>query len=120
MVLIFEDAATSRRVSERLGTRTLLDSGRHYYGAMAPLLHKRMPKTEGCPFDCTRYPTSQRYEPHMLPHTDDLLARAVALSIGVVDSYLGSACGIDILTADEQIPNVATGIRERIMEALNE
>lgn len=116
MVLIFDDAATSRRVSERLGTRTLLDSGRHYYGAMAPLLNKRMPKAEGCPFECTRYPTAQRYEPHMLTRTDDLLARSMALSIGVVDSYLGSACGIDILTEDDEIPDVAAAIRERILE----
>ena len=40
----------------------------------------------------------------------------MALSIGVVDSYLGSACGIDILTEDDEIPDVAAAIRERILE----
>jgi hypothetical protein len=39
----------------------------------------------------------------MLPKTDDLVSRAVNLSIGVVDSGLGTDFGINILSTDSEI-----------------
>lgn len=51
---------------------------------------------------------------HNLPHdkgayprTDDILTRAVNISIGVVDAGLGSAFGINIDSTDEQIRQAA-------------
>ena len=116
-VLLFDDPGKARAAAGRLGTRTLLESGRHYYGAMAPLLYRRTPKMDGCPFACPNHPNARTYDPNMLPQTDDVLGRAVALSVGVVDSYLGSACGINILTPEDQIGPIVSDLRRKILEA---
>ena len=55
------------------------------------------------------------YEKHMLPQTDDILERAVNISVGVVDKGLGSGYGINILSTDEEIKNVGESIREIIL-----
>ena len=43
----------------------------------------------------------------MLPKTDDILSRAINLSVGVVDSGLGTDFGINILSTDEEIDRKA-------------
>ena len=48
----------------------------------------------------------------MLPQSDAILDRAVNISVGVVDKGLGSGCGININSTDEEIMAVATRIRE--------
>ena len=53
----------------------------------------------------------------MLPQTDDILNRAVNISIGVVDKGLGSGCGININSSEEEINAVAKHIRE-VIESL--
>ena len=50
---------------------------------------------------------NKRYWKHMLPRTDDILARAINLSIGVVDPGLGAGFGINILAGDEEIESKA-------------
>ena len=57
------------------------------------------------------------YQKHMLPQTDDILNRAVNISIGVVDKGLGSGCGININSSEEEINAVAKHIRE-VIESL--
>ena len=54
------------------------------------------------------------YAKHMLPATDDILERAVNISIGVVDKGLGSGTGININSSEEEIMAVAKNIREII------
>ncbi len=49
----------------------------------------------------------KRYEKHMLPRTDDILSRAVNLSVGVVDSGLGTDFGINILSTEAEIDQKA-------------
>ncbi|MBN1466332.1 hypothetical protein JXA02_11250, partial [candidate division KSB1 bacterium] len=41
------------------------------------------------------------------PKTDDILSRAINLSVGVVDAGLGAAFGINIMSTDEEIERVA-------------
>ncbi|HHW48497.1 MAG TPA: DegT/DnrJ/EryC1/StrS family aminotransferase, partial [Clostridiaceae bacterium] len=52
------------------------------------------------------------YSAHMLPQTDDILERAVNISVGVVDDGLGSAFGININSTDDEIKAVADKISE--------
>ncbi len=60
-------------------------------------------------------PNDRVYKKHMLPATDDILGRAVNISVGVVDKGLGSGYGINILSDDEEIKNVGNNIRELIL-----
>ena len=41
-------------------------------------------------------PDRQRYEPGMLPQTDDLVNRAMSIGIGVADLNLGSSFGVTV------------------------
>jgi 2-keto-3-deoxy-L-rhamnonate aldolase RhmA len=49
----------------------------------------------------------KRYHSHMLPQTDDILARSIGLSVGVVDPGLGAGFGINILASDDEIARAA-------------
>ena len=55
------------------------------------------------------------YSAHMLPRTDDILERAVNISIGVVDKGLGSGYGINILSTEDEIRTVGGNIRRIIL-----
>ena len=55
------------------------------------------------------------YTKGMLPQTDDILGRAVNISVGVVDKGLGSGYGINILSTEDEIKQVAANIRELIL-----
>lgn len=107
LVLTFDRVEAAAAVADTIGTCTLLASGRHYYGNMLPLLSRRTPTVAECPFACHAHPTTRRYAPGMLPRTDDLLGRSVAISVGVVDSYLGTAFGINVTSPESEIQEVA-------------
>lgn len=56
---------------------------------------------------------------HNLPHgkgayskTDDILSRAINLSVGAVDAGLGAAFGINIQSTDEDIEKAAKQFRD--------
>jgi len=51
------------------------------------------------------------------PQTDDLLSRAINLSVGVVDGGLGSGFGITIRSTDDEIRGVGQAIRDAVMNA---
>jgi dTDP-4-amino-4,6-dideoxygalactose transaminase len=118
LVLQFESVEAARAVATRLGTSTLIDSGRHYYGNMPQLLGRRMPTASEHPFGCAAHPTSQRYEPHMLPRTDDILGRSITLSVGVVDAYLGAGFGINPFSSPDEIAAVAGAVRSAVDEVV--
>ena len=53
---------------------------------------------------------AERGRPHgkgAYPRTDDILSRAINLSVGVVDAGLGAAFGINVLSTDEDIEQAA-------------
>lgn len=93
-------------VAEKLGTKTISHSGWHVYNNMEQILGKKQ-LTAGPPFRSTEFPTDVVYEKGMLPQTDDILERAINISIGVVDAGLGAGFGIDPLSTDEQIRSKA-------------
>lgn len=107
LALTLSTSGRARAVAEQLGTSTLLASGRHYYGNMSPLLARRGITDVACPFACAAHPTTRRYEPGMLPRTDELLSRTIALSVGVTDSYLGTGFGITVHSGEAEIGRTA-------------
>lgn len=101
LTLLFDDQATADRFCDAIGSKTISHSGWHVYNNMEQMLALEYDLPE----------KKVTYHKHMLPRTDDILARAVNISIGVVDKGLGSAFGISILSEDEEIDAVAARIR---------
>lgn len=103
----FASAALAGEVASRLNTITLSRSGKHHYANMTQL-HAEQPVAAGA---ATRAPERavprRSCPPGSLPRTDDLLDRSIALSVGVVDSYLGSGVGIDVTAGDDAIEAAA-------------
>ena len=62
-----------------------------------------MPSETGCPFNCPSHPADVNYAPGTCPRTDDVLSRAINISIGVQDPELGSAFGIRLTSTGSQI-----------------
>jgi 8-amino-3,8-dideoxy-alpha-D-manno-octulosonate transaminase len=98
----------ARKIASALGTKVVADSGWHVYSNMEQILEKRTITAEGCPFTCPYYKGGQvDYRKGMLPQTDDLLSRAINISIGVSDPGLGSAFGVTIHDNDDTIDDCA-------------
>lgn len=101
--LIFDDVAHARRTCERLGTKTVSESGWHVYSNMEHIIREL---------------DSRGHDVRLgaFPKTDDLLARAVNLSVGVVDGGLGSGFGINIRSTDEEIQAKADLVKKAVAE----
>lgn len=102
LTLIFKDAKTAKRFCKKANTTTISHSGWHVYSNMEQLLERKTYTDTGYPFT-NEFNSNRTYEAGMLPQTDDILNRAVNISIGVVDKGLGSGIGINILSTDEEI-----------------
>jgi dTDP-4-amino-4,6-dideoxygalactose transaminase len=105
----FDTAELARAVASRLGTITLATSGKHNYANIPQLASYATPGGI-CP-------PNFNAQPGTLPRTDDLLSRTVALSVGVVDSYLGTGFGINIRSGDDEISAVAKTFVGAVREA---
>jgi len=116
LTLLFPDKAPADAFAEKVGTQTLAHSGWHVYNNMEQILQKKTYTAYPCPYECPAYGKDIQYYPHMLPKTDDILDRAINISVGVVDKGLGSGFGININSSDEEIQLVA----DRIISALAE
>jgi dTDP-4-amino-4,6-dideoxygalactose transaminase len=90
LTVLFESPENAARVSRRLGTATVDKSGWHVYSNMEHF--NRYLKERGLPSGKGAY-----------PRTDEILSRAVNLSVGVVDAGLGAGFGIQIDSSDEEI-----------------
>ncbi len=111
--------AIARRVAQALNTRVVADSGWHVYSNMEQILEQRTITPEGCPFTCPFYKGERpRYFKGMLPQTDDLLARAINISIGVSDPGLGSAFGVTMRDGFEEVDARAEEFRRAVREAM--
>ncbi len=104
LVLYLEDEERTRRVAARLGTKPLQESGWHVYSNMEHI--QKALKDRG--FDISL---------GAFPRTDDLLSRAINLSVGVVDGGLGSGYGINIRSTDDEIAAVGQSVREAVVNA---
>jgi 8-amino-3,8-dideoxy-alpha-D-manno-octulosonate transaminase len=92
--VIFDSKEMAARVSKALGSKTVDQSGWHVYANMEHVLnhlkHVGQPHTKGS-----------------YPKTDDILSRAMNISIGVVDGGLGAGWGININSTDIEIEAAA-------------
>jgi len=110
LTLLFKDKETADKIAAALGTKTLAHSGWHVYNNMEQILNKKTVTEYQCPFVCERYGQEVKYYKHMLPRTDEILDRAVNISIGVVDPGIGAGFGITVLSDDKEIEQVADKI----------
>jgi hypothetical protein len=62
-------------------------------------------------------PPARFAQPGDLPRTDDILSRAVNISVGVVDSGIGAAFGINIHSGLDEIAAVAATFAAACAEA---
>jgi dTDP-4-amino-4,6-dideoxygalactose transaminase len=111
----------ARTVAAALKSKVIADSGWHVYSNMEHLLSQSTVTAEGCPFRCPLYTGkggAVRYEKGMLPKTDDLLSRAINISIGVWDPGLGSAFGLTIKDGPQQVEASAEQFRRVVAEYL--
>jgi dTDP-4-amino-4,6-dideoxygalactose transaminase len=92
--VLFDTAERAARVSQALHTKTIDQSGWHVYYNMEHIGHQL--RQIGQPWGKGVY-----------PRTDDILSRAMNLSVGVVDGGLGAGFGINITSKDEEIEAVA-------------
>jgi dTDP-4-amino-4,6-dideoxygalactose transaminase len=92
--VIFDTKEKASEVSKTLGSKTVDQSGWHVYANMEHVLNHL--KKVGQPHTKGSYPI-----------TDDILSRAMNISIGVVDSGLGCGWGININSSDAEIEAVA-------------
>jgi dTDP-4-amino-4,6-dideoxygalactose transaminase len=100
LTIIFDDKQMADAICERLGSKTLSHSGWHVYSNMDQILGHKTPVNNWSP--PTRYASKGA-----LPQTDDILSRAMNISVGVVDGGLGASFGINIHSSDEEIEEVA-------------
>ncbi len=92
--VLFETREQAAKVTSVLGQKTVDRSGWHVYANMEHVL--RHLQSLGRP-----------HRPGSYPRTDDILARAMNLSVGVVDGGLGAGWGINIDSTDEEIEAAA-------------
>lgn len=108
LTILFDTKELAEKFCEKTGGRPIAYSGWHVYNNMEQILNKLLPAK-------TMNVNERTYYKHMLPQTDDILDRAVNISVGVVDKGLGSGYGINILSTEEEIRQVAKNIREIIL-----
>ena len=116
LTLLFDSADLAERFCEKVGSKPIAYSGWHVYNNMEQVLNRVTGAAANCPYQCPRFPFDREYKKHMLPQTDDILGRAVNISIGVVDKGLGSAFGININSTDAEIEEVGSKLVSIIKE----
>ncbi len=106
LTLLFDTQEMAHAFCEKAGTNPIARSGWHVYNNMEQILDKKT-WTDAHPF----HQNERTYAKHMLPATDDILERAVNISVGVVDKGLGAGTGININSTEEEINQVAANIK---------
>ena len=92
--VIFNTKEQAAKISKSLGSKTVDQSGWHVYANMEHVLNHL--KSVGQPYTKGSY-----------PKTDDILSRAMNISVGVVDGGLGAGWGININSTDAEIEAAA-------------
>jgi dTDP-4-amino-4,6-dideoxygalactose transaminase len=92
--VIFDSREQASKVSASLGSKTVDQSGWHVYFNMEHVMNHL--KNIGQPYTRGSY-----------PQTDDILSRAMNISIGVVDGGLGCGWGININSSEQEIEAAA-------------
>jgi len=115
LTVILPDKEIACNVGKALKSGVVSDSGWHVYNNMEHILGKKVVTKEGCPFTCPYYKDkggSVEYKKGMLPKTDEILDRAINISIGVTDPGLGAGYGININNNNDEIDRKIEGFRK--------
>jgi dTDP-4-amino-4,6-dideoxygalactose transaminase len=107
-VLVFDDPRVASAVAEALGGKPLGASSKHNYAHMGQL-HAEFGRRTADGRPAVGFAT-----PGDLPRTDDLLSRSVALSVGVVDEYLGTLGEVTVLDSPDEAAVKTARIRKTI------
>lgn len=119
LVYVFDERADAEAVAKRLGTKTLLHSPKHYYGGLPELAALTAPDGSSCPFrPAAEAWRRDGWRAGALPRTDDVLGRAVALTVGTSDTYLGADFGVTVFSGTDEVAEVAERFRETADEVL--
>lgn len=108
LTILFDTKELAEAFCEKTGGKPIAYSGWHVYNNMEQILEKKLAAP-------TMNVNDRVYSKHMLPQTDDILGRAVNISVGVVDKGLGSGYGINICSTEEEIKAVGENIRNLIL-----
>jgi len=122
LTVFLPSTEVARKVAQELGTKVIADSGWHVYANMEQILDKRMPTAEGWPDTHPLYVNAGgspvQYRRGMLPQTDNLLSRAVNISIGVWDAGLGSAFGVTMSDGADTVDARAQAFKSAVAKYL--
>jgi dTDP-4-amino-4,6-dideoxygalactose transaminase len=100
LTVLFENKQMADLVCAKLGTKTLSHSGWHVYRNMEQIREHKTPVKGWSP-------PAKNASAGSLPGTDNILARAMNISVGVVDAGLGAAFGININSTEREITDTA-------------
>jgi dTDP-4-amino-4,6-dideoxygalactose transaminase len=106
LTVLFDDPLRAAAVAAKVGSKTVDKSGWHVYANMEHI--NRYLKEHGQPHDRGAY-----------PRTDELLSRAINLSVGVVDAGLGAGFGININSDEAHIAATARLFRQAACGSLS-
>ena len=118
LTVFFPDKRSADAVAEKLNTTTVTHSGWHVYNNMENILNMRTLNPKNNPLQNQHYKGKAEYRKGMLPRTDDLVARAINISVGVVDAGLGSAFGINLDSTDDEVDSQAARFRSAVQSVL--
>lgn len=105
LTMILDTKEKAETIAAYLGSKTLAHSGWHVYDNMQQIIRHKTPVED--------WSSASRYaQPGDLPATDDILSRALNISIGVVDAGLGAGFGINITSPNDEIESVFEKIKD--------
>ncbi len=116
LTLIFDTKEKAQKFCKTVGASTVSTSGWHVYNNMEQIIGRKTVTEYNCPYACEHYGKKVEYYAHMLPQTDDILERAVNISIGVVDKGLGAGFGVNINSTEEEIDETAKSLVKVLKE----
>jgi len=102
LTIQLDDLKAAADVARALGSKTVDQSGWHVYNNMEQILAYVGPGGKAA------------FHKNMLPQTDDILARSINLSVGVVDPGLGADFGINVRSAEDEIDRQAEEFIRRV------
>lgn len=117
LVVVFDTRAEAEQVARELGSKVIAESGWHVYNHMEHILSLRTPTERHNPLQHPAYPDTggTRLQKGMLPRTDELLSRAMNVSIGVVDPGLGAGFGVSVQDDAAAVSESAARFREAVL-----
>lgn len=118
LTVFLPDKKSADEVAGRLGTTTVAHSGWHVYNNMENILGMKTINPRNNPLKHPFYKGKAEYRKGMLPKTDALLARAINISVGVVDRGLGSAFGINLESNEAEVDRQAETFRKTVEQVV--